>query len=153
MASLVVDEHTMGIRGALAKMLLAAILLVAAQFVPSLAHAHGSHAKAQATPVALSAPAIGQGRVDAVEAPSSNVRHVASIAAPSPDDTASSGRCGMPCCNGTGVSCCSGALPSMISSEPCAVHADRLTMTLFGQLPAGIEPNGLQRPPRALTAA
>lgn len=147
----------MGIGGTLAKMLLAAILLVAAQFAPSLAHAHGSHAKAQATPVALSAPATaqkaGQGRVDAVEASSVDIRHVASIAAPSPDDAASSGRCGMPCCNGTGVSCCSGALASTIAAEPCPVHADRLTMTLFGQLPAGIEPNGLQRPPRALTAA
>ena len=147
----------MGMGGNLAKMLLVAMLLVAAQFMPSLAHAHVGHVNPQATPIATVAPApvrdLDLGLTDAVGASSSDSRRGAFVAAPSLDDETSSGRCGMPCCNGTGVSCCPGALLPTIAAEPCVGHADQPLIVVFGQLPAGFEPTGLQRPPRAPAAA
>jgi len=132
-------------RLALAGLIRIAILVVAAQLLPALAHAHAAHAHhgAHIAPAAQASPAASADKFAA------SARHEQSLSAAMSHYSApaSSGACAG-CC-GTGVGCCCGAV-LMIGSTGDLPEATcgRSTWSLVRDLRSGIDPGAPAKPPR-----
>ena len=132
----------------LAAVIWAAVLLIAVQFVSSVAQAHAGHSHAPTVVVTPSTDDIAQ-RVSVDEAENASASVEISAADRSIDpDAAPSGSCNGSCC-GNGVSCCGPALlPASADAPPLTCKASA-PPGLGDPMRSGIDPEALPKPPKS----
>jgi hypothetical protein len=138
----------MGLQQQLARVA-AAIVLIAAFAVPSLAIAHEGHAhhRSQVVPTSSEAtPADVRGH----EQPAA--KHVAALSATRDSPTAAGGatRCSGGCCSGgAGMACCGAALAPELFWIPFLQASAQLGIPRAPPLP-GLPPEALPKPPKSI---
>ena len=142
--------HTMSLQRRLVEHILAAVLLCAALFAPSLASAHAghSHHAAATTVEPVNVPAATEHVASEPKSSQSNRvrREVARASAPASDPGVS--HCASHCCGGTAnMTCCAAALVSEISVIPSFTASHALPFARAGAL-LGLPPEAPPKPPK-----
>jgi hypothetical protein len=138
--------NLMALKRQLATLLWAATVLIAAQFLPSVAQAHGGHDHASQSVVA----ALSDHVVDPAKSAEAN-RTTAQAEVASVDfgtiPVAPSGGCNGSCC-GTGNACC-GAILLFSSVSLPDVGVGQQPVGTASSAPPGIDPDALRKPPKS----
>ena len=143
----------MALKRTFAALIWGATVIVAAQFLPSIAQAHAGHDHASYSVVAATggATASSDQAIDSTEL-AEKKREVTPTEFTSVDSNTipagSSGGCNGSCC-GTGSACC-GAILQFLSVSLPDVRAGRQPVGSGSSAPPGINPDALRKPPKSL---
>ena len=143
--------NVMVLKRQLAALIWAATVLIAAQFLPSVAHAHAGHDHASHSVAAahgVAAP-LSDHVVDSAESAKAEraLTELASVDSRTIPGAPSSG-CNGSCC-GTGNACCGGAILLFSSATLPDVGVGQQPVGTASTAPPGIDPDALRKPPKS----
>lgn len=139
--------NVMALKRQLSTLLWAAVVLIAAQFLPGVAHAHAGHDHVSPLVVV----ALSEHVAD--PAKSAEAKRAAALAELASVDSrtipaAPSGGCNGSCC-GTGTTCCGAVVLFTSGAVLPDVGVARQPMGTAGTAPPGNHPDALRKPPRS----
>jgi len=141
--------ESMAVRHQLAGLIWAAILVVAVQLVPTLAFAHAGHGHHSGGPVVSTQASAPNTAASQTSQSSFHVVTIAShLGQPCLPCSGGTGSCTGKCC-GTGVCCGAAVIQAPTQALPVAGILTKISWLIVDGR-AGIDPDGLARPPKIL---
>jgi hypothetical protein len=127
---------------------LAAVILIAAAAMPSLAWAHEGHVHHVAAAEKATAPSHDAATPGSIAASRPTAQVAAASFATTQDVAAGPTDCASHCCGGTGMACCGAILVPDLCSDPFVQGSQSFVIPRASPLP-GLPPEALPKPPKS----